>query len=84
MIPLTEGSVWSVYAKTHEIELLKKDHMTAVTQRKGPGDGLVLVRHTEKEKLDRKKRFAPAPGFQFQLWDDDAAFLDGGSEAYWT
>ncbi|HYA18098.1 MAG TPA: hypothetical protein VEF06_11560 [Bryobacteraceae bacterium] len=34
--------------------------------------------------LDRKKKFAPPAGFQFQLCDDDAAFLDTGSEAYWT
>jgi hypothetical protein len=53
---LTEKSVWNVYTKTHEIELLKKDHMTAVAQKKGPGDGLVLVRRLRKEKLERVKR----------------------------
>jgi hypothetical protein len=53
VIPLTEGSVWNAYIKTHEIELLKKDRMAAVVQTRGPGEGLFLIRRLQKEKLER-------------------------------
>jgi hypothetical protein len=34
--------------------------------------------------LDKKKKLPLSPGFQFQLSDDDAAFLDVGTADYWS
>jgi len=34
--------------------------------------------------LDKKKKLALSPEFQFQLSDDDRAFLDTGAASYWT
>ena len=34
--------------------------------------------------LDKKKNLRLSPDFQFQLSDDDEAFLDTGSSCYWT
>ncbi len=34
--------------------------------------------------LDRQKKLSLPPEFQFQLCDDDAAFLDPGTTAYWS
>jgi hypothetical protein len=34
--------------------------------------------------LDKKKKFAPPEGFQFQLCDNDGAFLDTGDPGYWS
>ena len=34
--------------------------------------------------LDKKKKVLLAPEFQFQLCDDDAAFLDAGTTGYWS
>ncbi|MEO8051851.1 MAG: hypothetical protein ABI833_15645 [Acidobacteriota bacterium] len=34
--------------------------------------------------LDKKKKLSLSPEFQFQLSDDDGAFLDTGATAYWS
>jgi hypothetical protein len=34
--------------------------------------------------LDKKKKLPPSPEIQFQLCDDDAAFLDAGTVSYWS
>ena len=34
--------------------------------------------------LDKKKKFSPPEGFQFQLCDNDGAFLDTGDAGYWS
>jgi hypothetical protein len=43
-----------------------------------------ILGHTPVYLLNKKGKFALQPGFQFQLSDDDAFFLDTGSSSYWT
>jgi hypothetical protein len=46
--------------------------------------GLRVVAKAPVFVLDKKGLFAPPPEFQFQLIDDDGAFLDVGRANYLT
>lgn len=46
--------------------------------------GLRIIGHTPIYLLNKKKKLALPPGFQFQLSDDDGFFLDPGTSCYWT
>ena len=46
--------------------------------------GFRIVQGSSVYLLDKRRKLNLSPEFQFQLCDDDAAFLDSGTASYWT